>query len=330
MTNKKEENSKIKHTIFENISAQQLKSTRSAYGETLLKLGKNDNNIVVLDADLSSSTKTNLFAKEFPERFFNCGVAEANMMGISAGLAISGKKVFCSSFAIFATGRAYDQIRQSIAYPNLNVKIVATHGGLTVGEDGASHQMLEDIGLMRGLPNFTVIVAADANQTEKIVEEIYKFEGPVYVRLRRTDDCLIYEHLNFKIGKGYVLKEGKGVAIICCGLMVEKSLLAAKILEKNKISVGVIDMPTIKPLDKNLIIAAAKKYKILFTLEEHNIYNGLGSAISEVICNNMPTRVIRLGVNNTFGESGKANELLVKYGLDENSVAKKIQQYLNP
>jgi transketolase len=296
-------------------------NARDAYGKTLLELGKENQNIVVLDADLSSSTKTSLFANVFPKRFFNVGIAEQNMIGIAAGLATTGKLVFVSTFAVFATCRTYDQIRQSIASTGLNVKIVATHGGITVGGDGMSHQVTEDIGIMRVLPNFKVIVPADAVQTEKTIRAIANIEGPAYVRIGRGDTPVIYSQESlYEVGKANVLNEGEDVAIIATGSMVAPSLLAGEALAKDKVGASVIDMHTIKPIDKDAIVSAAKKTGAIVTIEEHNIIGGLGSAVAEVLCENYPVPLMRIGMPDTFGESGTPNELNEKYGLTSRNI----------
>ena len=293
-------------------------SPRKAYGEALVELGKEREDIVVLDADLSTSTKTAMFGKKFPERFFNLGLQEQNMMGIAAGLARSGKTVFTSSFAVFATGRAYDQVRQSIAYPRLNVKIVATHGGVTVGEDGASHQMIEDIGLMCGLPNFRVIVPVDSNEVRRVIRFVAYEYGPFYVRLTRPSlPNITSKDDEFIFGKGMVLKDGDDITIIATGIEVSYALLAAERLEKEGISTAVVNISTIKPIDKDLIIKYARKTGAIVTAEDHNIYNGLGSRVAEVLVENYPTWMLRVGMPDKFGRSGKWNELLKYYGMDD-------------
>ena len=297
------------------------KATRDAYGETLKELGAKNPDIVVLDADLSSSTKTAIFAKAFPHRFFNTGIAEANMMGVAAGLAASGKIPFASTFAVFGAGRAYEQIRNSICYPNLNVKIAVTHAGLTVGEDGATHQMLEDVALMRVLPNMTVIVPADAAETTAAVTWAANYKGPVYIRMGRAKcEDIMPENMEFIPGKGTILKEGTDVTIIACGIMVAKALTAAKHLEEKNTSARVINMSSIKPIDKELIIESAKKTGAIITCEEHTIHGGLGGAVAEVVCQSHPVPMAMIGTNDTFGESGKADELLEKYGLTEEHI----------
>ena len=297
-------------------------ATRDAYGEALAELGAVNENIVVLEADLSKSTKTSDFKKVYPERHFNMGIAEQNMLGVAAGFAAAGKVPFASSFAVFATGRAYDQIRNSIAYPNLNVKIAATHAGLTVGEDGGSHQMLEDIALMRALPNMTVIVPADGIETKQAVKAAAEYEGPVYIRMGRPKVPVLFGHdYKFEIGKGVVLKEGTDVTLVGTGIMVSKAVEAAELLAAEGISAAVVNISTIKPLDAELIIAQAQKTGAIVTCEEHNIYGGLGSAVAEVLVENCPVPMTRVGVADQFGESGLPDELLEKHGLTAANIA---------
>jgi len=299
-----------------------MKATRDAYGEKLAELGEKYEEIVVLDADLAKSTKTLLFGKKFPHRFFDMGIAEQSMVGTAAGLALSGKIPFASTFAVFATGRVYDQLRMSVCYPKINVKIAATHSGLTVGEDGASHQALEDIALARVLPNMAVVVPCDAVETEKIIEFAVEYQGPMYIRLGRSKVPVILDSgYEFKLGKGAVLKEGKDVSIIAAGIMVAKSLEAAEMLEERGIDAEVINMSSIKPLDNELILKSAEKTGGVVTVEEHSIIGGLGSAVSEVLAENLPVPVERVGVRDVFGESGTPEELLVKYGLSVNDIA---------
>jgi len=299
---------------------------RNAYGEALIRLGKKYKNLVVLDADLSKSTKTNIFAKEFPKRFFEMGIAEANMMSTAAGFASCGKIPFVSTFAVFATGRVYDQIRMDIAYSKANVKIFATHGGISVGKDGASHQMIEDLGLMRVLPNMTVLAPSDAMQTVRIVELMAASEGPMYARVGRANAPLIYEKedlQDIKIGKGLIVKGGSDVSIVACGTMVEPALEASKTLEKNGISARVIDMYTIKPLDEKLVIKCARETNAMITAEEHSIIGGLGAAVAEVIAeNNLSTKFVRMGIKDIFCESGEPADLLEKYELNEKHIVK--------
>ncbi len=302
-------------------------SPRKAYGTTLVELGKEREDIVVMDADLSTSTKTAMFGKEFPERFFNVGLQEQNMMGIAAGLARSGKTVFASSFAVFATGRAYDQIRQSIAYPKLNVKIVATHGGVTVGEDGASHQMIEDIGLMRGLPNMRVIVPVDSNEVRSVVRFVASKPGPFYVRLTRTALPNLTDG-EFEFGRARVMRDGDDATIIATGIEVSYSLLAAEILKKDGLDVRVINISTIKPIDVDTIVKAAKETGMIMTVEDHNIYNGLGSAVAEVLVENYPVPMRRHGMRDVFGRSGKWDDLLEYYGMDDRGIAREMLSFL--
>lgn len=299
-------------------------ATRDAYGEALAELGAVNENIVVLEADLSKSTKTSDFKKVYPERHFNMGIAEQNMLGVAAGFAAAGKIPFASSFAVFATGRAYDQIRNSIAYPNLNVKIAATHAGLTVGEDGGSHQMLEDIALMRALPNMTVIVPADGIETKLAVKAAADYEGPVYIRMGRPKVPVLFgDDYKFEIGKGVVLKEGTDVTLVGTGIMVSKAVEAAELLAAEGISAAVVNISTIKPIDAELIVAQAQKTGAVVTCEEHNIYGGLGSAVAEVLVENCPVPMARVGVEDKFGESGLPDELLEKYGLTAANIAAK-------
>lgn len=287
------------------------KATRQSFGEALLELGKENDKIVVFDADLSSATKTNLFAKEFPNRFFDMGIAEQNMISTAAGMATCGKIPYTSTFAVFAAGRAYDQIRNSICYPKLNVKICATHAGITVGEDGATHQMIEDISLMRTLPNMTVISTSDDIQTKWAVKEISKIEGPVYLRLSRLATPVIYEkNQKFEIGKAIQIGNGIDGTIFATGVTVSEAIKAQENLKNKGINVRVVDVHTIKPIDKEMVIKCAKETKKLISIEDHNIIGGLGSAISEVLTDEYPTKLIRLGIKDTFGKSGKAEELM--------------------
>ncbi len=287
------------------------KATRQSYGEALLELGKENDKIVVFDADLSSATKTNLFAKEFPNRFFDMGIAEQNMISTAAGMATCGKIPYTSTFAVFAAGRAYDQIRNSICYPKLNVKICATHAGITVGEDGATHQMIEDISLMRTLPNMTVISTSDDIQTKWAVKEISKIEEPVYLRLSRLATPVIYEeNQKFEIGKAIQIGNGIDGTIFATGVTVSEAIKAQENLKNKGINVRVVDIHTIKPIDREMVIKCAKETKKLISIEDHNIIGGLGSAISEVLTDEYPTKLIRLGIKDTFGKSGKAEELM--------------------
>ncbi|UMZ74942.1 transketolase family protein [Natranaerofaba carboxydovora] len=302
-------------------------ATRKAYGEVLLELGEKHEDIVVLDADLSKSTKTADFAKTYPGRFFNMGVSEADMMGTAAGLAASGKTAFASTFAVFAAGRAYDQIRNSICYPRQNVKIAATHSGITVGEDGASHQMLEDIALMRALPNMTVICPSDAISTKKLIKLAAKEHGPYYIRLGRPGVPVIYDdNDDIQIGKAKLLKEGNDITIIACGHQVAPALEASEKLSGEGVSCDVIDLHTIKPVDEKLILESAKKTGAVVTCEEHSIIGGLGGAVAECLSENHPVPIKKVGVNDTFGESGTGEELLKKYGLTSQDIEKKVKE----
>ena len=299
-------------------------ATRDAYGQALAELGAINDKVVVLDADLSKSTKTNDFKKLFPERFFNIGIAEQNLMGTAAGFAATGKIPFASSFAVFAVGRAYDQIRNSIAYPRLNVKIAATHAGLTVGEDGGSHQMLEDIALMRAVPNMTVIVPADGVETRQAVLAAAAYDGPVYIRLGRPKvPVLLGEDYEFEIGKGVVLRDGSDVTLVATGIMVSKAVEAAEALATEGVTAAVVNISTIKPLDDAVLVAMAQKTGAVVTCEEHNIYGGLGSAVAEVLVENCPVPMARVGVEDSFGESGLPDQLLEKYGLTVENIVKK-------
>ncbi|MFY9442123.1 MAG: transketolase family protein [Tepidanaerobacteraceae bacterium] len=296
-------------------------ATRDAYGEALAQLGEEIKDIVVLDADLSGSTKTSVFAKKFPERFFNVGIAEQNLMGTAAGFATCGKIPFASTFAVFATGRAFEQVRNSICYPKLNVKIAATHAGLTVGEDGATHQSVEDLSLMRALPNMTVISPADAVETKKAVMAAAFHQGPVYIRLgRMAVETIFDEDYEFEIGKGKVLREGSDVAIIATGIMVAEALRAAEILEKEGINAMVVNIHTLKPIDEDIILKAADCGAIV-TAEEHTVIGGLGSAVAEVLAEKKPTPMRRIGIKDRFGLSGKPNELLRLYNLTAEDIA---------
>lgn len=297
-------------------------ATREAYGQALEALGAARQDVVVLDADLSKSTKTNMFQNKFPERFFNMGIAEQNLMGVAAGFAAAGKVPFASTFAVFATGRAYDQIRNSICYPRLNVKIAATHAGITVGEDGGSHQALEDINLMRGLPNMTVLVPADGPEAYNAVMAAAEVEGPVYIRLGRSAVPTITDPDEaFVIGKGKCLCEGADVTLIACGMMVAVALDAAELLAAEGVSAAVIDMSTIKPIDRALIGEWAGKTGAVVTAEEHNIIGGLGSAVAEVLALDKPVPMEMVGIEDVFGESGTAAALVEKYGLTKEHIA---------
>lgn len=296
------------------------KDTRSGFGDGILEAARENKNIVALTADLAGSLKLNGFIKEFPERFIQCGIAEANMMGIAAGLTIGGKIPFTTTFANFSTGRVYDQIRQSIAYSGKNVKICASHAGLTLGEDGATHQILEDIGMMKMLPGMTVIVPADYNQTKAATKAIAKHEGPVYLRFGRPVWPIFTNEEDFVIGKAHKISEGKDISIFACGHMVWTAIEAGKILEAKGISVEIINIHTIKPLDTEAVLSSIKKTGCAVTAEEHNIIGGLGDSIAQVAAKNWPVPIEYVGTNDTFGESGKPKDLLVKYGLDADHI----------
>lgn len=304
-------------------------ATREAYGKSLARLGLENKNIVVLDADLSKSTKTAEFKKVCPERFINVGIAEQNLAGISAGLATTGKIPFMSTFAMFAAGRAFEIIRNAICYPNLNVKVCATHAGLTVGADGASHQAIEDLALMRSIPNMVVLNPADAVSTDKIIEAAIKHDGPVYVRLGRAAVPVVYdENSTIEIGKANTIRQGDDVTIIATGIMIAEAMEAADTLAKEGINVRIVDMHTIKPLDEEAVIKAAKETKGIVTAEEHTILGGLGSAVAEVLVENHPAPMRRVGVKDTFGESGTPAELLEKYGLTANDIVKAVKEII--
>ncbi len=302
--------------MFTEIEVTGNKDTRSGFGDGILEAARENNNIVALTADLAGSLKLNGFMKEFPERFIQCGIAEANMMGIAAGLTIGGKIPFTTTFANFSTGRVYDQIRQSIAYSGKNVKICASHAGLTLGEDGATHQILEDIGMMKMLPGMTVIVPADYNQTKAATKAIANYEGPVYLRFGRPVWPIFTRESDFVIGKAQKITDGNAVTIFACGHMVWTAIEAGKILEEKGISTELINIHTIKPLDTEAVLASIRKTGCAVTAEEHNIYGGLGDSIAQVASRHCPVPVEYVGTDDTFGESGKPAELLVKYGLD--------------
>ena len=296
-------------------------ATRQSYGEALKELGKENKNIVVLDADLSTATKTELFANEFPDRFFDIGIAEQDMIGTAAGFATCGKVPFASTFAVFAAGRAYDQIRNSVCYPNLNVKICATHAGVTVGEDGATHQMIEDLAMMRALPNLKVFSPSDDVETRFIINEISKIDGPCYVRLSRLATPVIYdENEKFEIGKAKQICNGEDATIFATGVCVAEALKAKDILNEKGINVRVVDVHTIKPIDRETIVRCAKETKKIITVEDHSIIGGLGSAICEVLAEEYPCKVIRLGVKDSFGKSGSATELMKKFEIDAQAI----------
>lgn len=307
--------------MLKDIQVSGKKDTRSGFGDGILELAKQNNKVVALTADLAGSLKLNGFIKEFPERFIQCGIAEANMIGVAAGLTIGGHIPYTTTFANFSTGRVYDQIRQSVAYSNKNVKICASHAGLTLGEDGATHQILEDIGMMKMLPGMTVIVPADYNQTKAATKAIAEHEGPVYLRFGRPVWPIFTKEEDFVIGKAQILSEGKDVSIFACGHMVWTAIEAAKMLEEKGISVDLINIHTIKPLDEAVVLASLKKTRCAVTAEEHNIYGGLGESISHVASKHLPVPIELVGTKDTFGESGKPEELLVKYGLDAKHIA---------
>ena len=305
-------------------------ATRDSYGNALAELGAEHKDLVVLDADLAAATKTGVFKKAFPERHIDCGIAECNMMGVAAGLATTGLVPFASSFAMFAAGRAFEQVRNSIGYPHLNVKIGATHAGISVGEDGASHQCNEDIALMRSIPGMVVINPSDDVEAKAAVRAAYEHDGPVYLRFGRLAVPVINDRQDYKfeLGKGVVLREGKDVTIVATGLPVSECLEAAEKLAADGIDAKVINIHTIKPLDEDLIVAAAKETGKVVTVEEHSVIGGLGSAVCDVLAEKAPTKVLKIGVNDTFGESGPAVELLKKYGLDTEGIYEKIKAFV--
>ncbi len=302
------------------------KSIRSAFGNALREVGEKSEKVVVLDADLACSTQTQIFAKAFPDRFFDCGIAEQDMVATAAGLAAVGKVPFVASFAVFATGRTYDQIRNSVCYPKFNVKIVGTHGGITVGEDGASHQALEDVSLMRGLPNMTVFVPADCNECAQIVKYAAEHEGPMYIRVPRSNVCDVFdENYEFNAAKAVVLEKGRDVSLITNGETLAEVIEASNILAREGISAEIIHVPVVKPLDKDTIIESVKKTGMAITIENHSVIGGLGSAVCEVLSENCPKKVCRIGVNDEFGQSGDADSLLDFYGLTAEKLADKIR-----
>ena len=301
-------------------------ATRESFGKALVELGKENENVVVLTADLAGATKTSLFEKEFPDRFINVGIAEQNMIGISAGLATTGKIPFASTFAMFAAGRAYDQIRNSVAYPKLNVKICGTHAGVTVGEDGATHQMLEDLSLMRSIPNMTVLCTSDDVQTRWAIKEMAKIDGPVYIRLARVATPVIYdENQKFEIGKMVQIGDGTDATVFATGVEVAEALKAKEELEKENINIRVVDVHTIKPIDREMIIKCARETKKLITIEDHSIIGGLGTAVCEVLSEECPTKVVRMGMQDRFGKSGKADQLLKYFKLDSQAIIEEIK-----
>lgn len=334
--------------IREDISNSDKIATRQAYGEVLVEVGAENPNLVVMDADLSSSTQTKNFAKTYPERFFNMGIAEQNLYGTAAGIAHTGKVVCASTFAMFATGRAYEIIRNSIAYPELNVKICATHSGITVGEDGASHQTFEDLALMRVIPDMTVICPSDATSTKELMRQAILKDGPVYVRLGRSGIPVVYDEytgekpvvseekegnfsdvVDFEIGKAVLLRDGEDVTLVATGIMVAEALKAADELENRGISTRVIDMHTIKPIDEEILVKAAEETKLIVSCEEHSVIGGLGSAIAEVLIRCAPTQMRFVGQNDTFGESGKPEELLRKYGMTWEDICDEVYEYFD-
>jgi transketolase len=301
---------------------------RDIYGQTLVELGKKNPNIAVLDADLSGSTRTKLFAKEFPDRFFNFGVAEQNMAATAAGLASCGKIVFISTFAMFATGRAWDQIRNTVCYNNFNIKIVASHAGISVGPDGASHQAIEDIAIMRAIPNITIIVPCDGPETKEAVMVAANTPGPFYIRLGRSKVPTLENKKSFKLGKGYVLEEGNDASIIACGMMVKYAQEAAALLKKEGISARVINIHTIKPLDSQIIIQAARETKGIVVCEEHAVVGGLASALDDIVLENHPVKVLRVGIKNRFGQSGEIEDLFKEYNLTAQDIVKTVKEVL--
>lgn len=301
-------------------------ATREAYGSALAELIVENKNVVVLDADLTKSTKTADAKNACPERHFNMGIAEGNMMSVAAGMAASGKIVYASSFAMFATGRAFEQVRNSICYPHLNVKICGTHAGITVGEDGASHQSVEDIAIMRAIPNMMVIQPSDAEETKQVIKAISKYDGPVYVRLGRSAVEDVHDtSYKFEIGKGEIIKQGQDIAVIATGMMVQEAIKAAQTLSEQGVNITVVNMPTIKPLDEELVVSIAKTHKII-TCEEHSVIGGLGSAVAELLVKKQPTYVHMIGLQDTFGESGTPAALLEKYGLNAKAIVEKVKE----
>ena len=312
------------------LNKKETKSIRSTFGKTLEKLGHTNKNIVVMDADLACSTQTQIFAKSFPERFFDCGIAEQDMIAMAAGLASAGKIPFVASFAMFVTGRTYDQIRNSICYPEFNVKIVGTHGGVTVGEDGASHQALEDVSLMRGLPHMSVIVPADCRECEQVIQYAAENYGPMYIRIPRTNVCDIFDDsYKFEFGRAIVLSEGRDAAVVTNGETLAEVIIAAQMLEKQGYSIQVVHAPVVKPLDDATIIESAEKTGFVITVENHSIIGGLGSAVCELLSEYKPVKVKRIGVNDRFGQSGKWDFLLDYYGLSADKLAKSIKNEID-
>ena len=305
-------------------------ATRDSYGNALVELGNMYNDFVVLDADLAAATKTGMFKKAFPDRFYDCGIAEQNMISIAAGIAATGKKVFASSFAMFAAGRAFEQVRNSVAYPKLPVIIGATHAGISVGEDGATHQCCEDIALMRAIPGMTVLNPADDTEAKLAVKAAYEHDGPVYIRFGRLAVPVVFgEDYKFEIGKGVTLKEGNDITIIATGLMVAEALLAYEVLKEKGVNARIINMPTIKPIDRDIIIKAAKETGRIVTVEEHSVIGGLGSAVCDVVCEECPVPVTKIGVNDEFGYSGPAVDLLKNFGLSSDNIVDTVLKVLN-
>ncbi|MCI8290999.1 MAG: transketolase family protein [Clostridia bacterium] len=306
---------------------EEKKATRQSYGEALKNLGKENNNIVVLDADLAGATKSDIFKKEFPKRFFDMGIAEQDMIGTAAGMATCGKIPFASTFAVFATGRAYDQIRNSVCYPNLNVKICGSHAGITVGEDGATHQMLEDINIMKALPNMTVFCPSDDIQTKWIVNEASKISGPCYIRTCRLASNVIYdENQKFELGKAVQIGEGTDATVFATGICVSEALKAKEELKEKGIDIRVIDVHTLKPIDEDMIIKCAKETKRLISVEDHSIIGGLGSIIADVLTEKYPCKLTKMGIEDRFGESGKATELMHKFEIDSDAIIREIEK----
>lgn len=317
-------NPEVKNILYE---GDEKIATRQAYGKKIVEMGKENDDIVVLDCDLSKSTMTKLFAKEFPDRFFEMGIAESNMMSVAAGLSTMGKIPFASTFGVFATKRAADQVSSSVAYPGLNVKICATHTGISVGEDGATHQAIEDVAIMRAIPNILVISPSDGTETEKVLEQIVKYEGPCYVRLCRGSAPIIFnDRYDFKIGKGTLIFKGDKATLVSAGFTAHIAMDAARALEKEGIEVDLINMSSIKPLDSQILIDSAGKTGLVVTVEDHNIIGGLGSAVCEELSESLPTKVIRLGVKDSFGASGKPDELIKAYGFDSDSIVKTVKE----
>ena len=308
---------------------EEKKATRQSYGEALLELGKFNKNVVVLDADLAGATKSGIFQKEFPNRFFDMGIAEQNMMATAAGMATCGKIPFASTFAVFATGRAYDQIRNSICYPNLNVKICGSHAGVTVGEDGATHQMLEDINIMKCLPNMNVICPSDDVQTKWAVKEMAEINGPCYIRTCRLASNIIYEeNQEFELGKAVQFGDGTDATVFATGICVSEALKAMDILKEKNINIRVIDMFSLKPIDRDIIIKSAKETKNLISVEDHSVIGGLGSIIADVLSEEYPSKLVKLGVKDRFGESGKATVLMEKFEIDSTAIVKKVEELM--